>query len=53
MNNRIEIFDFDTVIDRRGTDSIKYDFARERGKAEDVLPLWVADMDFCIPPAIE
>ena len=38
--------DFDTVIDRRGTNCIKYDFAKERGYPENVLPLWVADMDF-------
>ena len=38
--------DFDRVIDRRGTESLKYDFALRRGKPEDVLPLWVADMDF-------
>ncbi|MCD7918699.1 MAG: pyridoxal phosphate-dependent aminotransferase [Clostridiales bacterium] len=38
--------DFDRVIDRRGTDCLKYDFAVRRGKPEDVLPLWVADMDF-------
>ena len=46
------MFDFDTVIERKGTDSLKYDFARERGKAENVLPLWVADMDFRTAPAI-
>lgn len=45
-------FDFDTVIDRKGTNSLKYDFAKERGKPEDVLPLWVADMDFQTAPAI-
>ena len=38
--------DFDTVHNRRGTDSLKYDFAAARGYKEDVLPLWVADMDF-------
>lgn len=38
-------FDFDTVIDRRGTGSLKFDFAQERGRPADVLPLWVADMD--------
>ena len=38
--------DFDAVIERRGTESLKYDFALRRGKPEDVLPLWVADMDF-------
>jgi cystathionine beta-lyase len=38
--------DFDKVHNRRGTDSLKYDFAAERGLPKDVLPLWVADMDF-------
>ncbi|MCD7944395.1 MAG: pyridoxal phosphate-dependent aminotransferase [Clostridia bacterium] len=38
--------DFDRIIDRRNTDCLKYDFAKRRGKPEDVLPLWVADMDF-------
>lgn len=38
--------DFDTVIERRNTQSLKYDFAAKRGMPEDVLPLWVADMDF-------
>lgn len=38
--------DFDKVIDRKGTSSLKYDFAVRRGKPADVLPLWVADMDF-------
>ena len=47
-----KMFDFDTVIDRRGTNCIKYDFARQRGKPEGVLPLWVADMDFQTAPYI-
>lgn len=38
--------DFDTVIDRKNTNCLKYDFAKRRGMPEDVLPLWVADMDF-------
>lgn len=38
--------DFDTIVDRRNTGSLKYDFAVERGMPADVLPLWVADMDF-------
>ena len=38
--------DFDTVINRKNTDCLKYDFAVKRGMPEDVLPLWVADMDF-------
>jgi len=45
-------YDFETVIDRRGTNSLKYDFARERGMPEGLLPLWVADMDFPAPPEI-
>lgn len=42
-------YDFDLIIDRRNTNSLKYDFAVERGKPEDTLPLWVADMDFKAP----
>ena len=38
--------DFDKVVERRGTSSLKYDFAVQRGKPKDVLPFWVADMDF-------
>lgn len=41
-------FDFDTPIDRRGSDSMKW----SRYGNRDVLPLWVADMDFAAPPAI-
>ena len=37
---------FDRVINRKGTNCLKYDFAKERGYQEDILPLWVADMDF-------
>ncbi|MGC4018859.1 MAG: MalY/PatB family protein [Muricomes sp.] len=45
-------FDFDTIVERRGTNSLKYDFAVERGRREDILPLWVADMDFTTAPVI-
>lgn len=38
--------DFDGIVDRKGTKCLKYDFAARRGYPEDVLPLWVADMDF-------
>jgi len=41
-------FDFDAVIDRRNTDSLKWD--RYRGR--DVIPMWVADMDFQAPEPI-
>jgi len=42
-------YNFDQVIDRKNTNSLKYDFAVERGKPVDILPLWVADMDFQAP----
>lgn len=38
--------DFDNITDRRNTRSLKYDFTKEYGMPEDILPLWVADMDF-------
>lgn len=41
-------YDFDTVIPRRGTDSCKWDTPAQ----EDVLPMWVADMDFRTAPAV-
>lgn len=44
-----KIYDFDEVIDRHGTGSLKYDCAERRGKSPDLLPMWVADMDFRIP----
>ena len=37
---------FDRAVDRRNTRCLKFDFAVKRGYPEDVLPLWVADMDF-------
>ncbi len=41
-------YDFDEVIDRADTNSLKWD----KYKGQDVLPMWVADMDFKTPPAI-
>ena len=46
-------YNFDEVIDRRNTDCLKYDFAVQRGRPKDVLPFWVADMDFSIAQEIE
>ncbi|MEF8703163.1 MAG: PatB family C-S lyase [Candidatus Accumulibacter sp. UW26] len=43
-----DTFDFERVIDRRGGDSLKW----SRYGGRDVLPMWVADMDFAAPPAI-
>ena len=45
-------YDFDTIVDRHNTNCLKYDFARERKGREDLLPLWVADMDFRLPEEI-
>lgn len=41
-------YDFDKIIDRRGTNSYKWDTPEEDG----VIPMWVADMDFCTAPAV-
>ena len=46
-------FDFDTVTDRKNTNAIKYDLAKKRGKPEDAVSLWVADMDFPTAPCIQ
>ena len=45
-------YDFDKIHDRRGTSSLKYDFGIERRRRDDLLPLWVADMDFKLPDEI-
>lgn len=45
--------DFDLIIERKNTNSLKYDFAAKRGKPENVLPLWVADMDFQVSSYIQ
>lgn len=46
-------YDFNKIIDRRNTDCLKYDFAIQRGRPADVLPFWVADMDFPIAREIQ
>lgn len=48
------VFDFDRVIDRRGTHSSKWDGmgARFGLEGDDLIPMWVADMDFEAPPAV-
>ena len=45
-------YDFNKIINRNNTKSLKYDFAKERNMPEDLLPLWVADMDFQTSPEI-
>lgn len=41
-----EIYDFDSVVDRRGTDASKYEEMEAKFGRQDLLPLWIADMDF-------
>lgn len=43
---------FDEIIDRRNTNCLKYDFAMERKQRDDLLPLWIADMDFRVPEEV-
>ena len=45
-------YDFDTPVDRHGTDCLKFDFAETRHRSPDLLSLWVADMDFPTAPEI-
>ena len=46
------VYDFDEIIDRRGTDSVKVDGAARMWNRDDLMPLWVADMDFRTPPFV-
>ena len=41
-------YDFDTIVSRRSTQSVKWDFTSD----EKMIPLWVADMDFKAAPPI-
>ncbi len=57
-------YDFDTIIDRSNTNSVKWDFVYDHGKMtprphsenildkDNLLALWVADMDFSAPPTV-
>lgn len=45
-------YDFDAPLERAGTDSLKWAKYAGRDAAADVIPLWVADMDFAAPPAV-
>ena len=44
---------FNEIINRKNTGSIKIDFYREHGKPEGLISLWVADMDFRSPPEVQ
>ena len=45
-------YDFDKIVDRTGTESLKWVYPRKVLKVEDAIPMWVADMDFEAPPAV-
>ena len=42
-------YDFDRIIERRGSGAIKYDGLKEWFGVDDLLPMWVADMEFATP----
>jgi cystathionine beta-lyase len=46
--NPVDPYNFDIVIERRGTASAKWD----KYKQQDIIPMWLADMDFPSPPAV-
>ncbi len=46
-------YDFDSVIDRWKTDCEKYDTITQRGYPSDMIPMWVADMDFSVPDCVK
>ncbi len=45
-------YDFDSIIDRTKTNSIKWDVSSLPEDCRDAIPLWVADMDFACPPEV-
>jgi len=45
-------YDFDTVIDRRASSAMKYTLLQESFGRDDLLPLWIADMDFVGCPEV-
>ena len=45
-------YNFDELIERRGTHAIKYEAMQELWGRTDLIPMWVADMDFRTPPFI-
>ncbi len=48
----LPVTDFDKVVDRTGSESMKWVYPREKLGVEDAIPMWVADMDFESPPAV-
>ena len=46
------VYDFDTLIDRTQTSSLKWSLMKRLTGLDDLIPLWVADMDFASPPEV-
>jgi cystathionine beta-lyase len=46
------MYDFDKIVNRKNTNSVKYDLLNERFGSDDLIPMWVADMDFETPEFI-
>ncbi len=45
-------YDFDQIIDRHGSGSVKYDDLKSTFGSDDLIPMWIADMDFAVCPEI-
>ena len=45
----MKTYNFDEIIDRSGSGDLKHEALLSRWGRNDLLPLWVADMDFCLP----
>lgn len=52
-SNKIDLSFFDTVHDRKNTGAIKYDTLPSGSRYKDVIPMWIADMDFKVPSEVE
>jgi cystathionine beta-lyase len=46
------VYDFDKIIDRTSTSSTKWSTMKARKGSDDLIPLWIADMDFACPPEV-
>lgn len=49
LNTQMKEYNFDEIIDRRGTSAYKTDLLKSKFSTDDLIPLWVADMDFRTP----
>ena len=47
------MYNFDKLVDRKGTECIKWDLVGKVYGSDDVIPLWIADMDFEILPELQ